>query len=57
MDETDRGIEIPDDLAAFLIEQAEANQRTPVEELRAILIDAIEDAPATPPPPDPETGS
>jgi len=44
MDETDPGIEIPDDLYIALVEQAEANQRTPIEELRVILPAAIEQA-------------
>ena len=44
MDETDPGIEIPDDLYIALVEQADANQRTPIEELRVILTAAIEQA-------------
>lgn len=44
MDENDPGIEIPDDMYAALVEQAEANQRTPIEELRVILTTAIEQA-------------
>ncbi len=44
MDENDLGIEISDDLYAALAQQAEANQRTPEEELCAILTAAIEQA-------------
>jgi len=44
MDDDDRGIEISDELYAALAEQAEANQRTPEEELCAILTAAIEAA-------------
>lgn len=44
MDDADLGIEISDDLYAALAQQAEANQRTPEEELRAILTAAIEKA-------------
>lgn len=44
MDDDDPGIAIDDDLYAALVGQAEANKRTPVEELRVILSAAIEQA-------------
>lgn len=48
MDDNEPGIPIDDNLYAALAQQAEANQRTPVEELRAILTAAIAALKASP---------
>lgn len=48
MDDNNPGIEVSDELYTALAQQAEANQRTPDEELCAILKAAIEAATENP---------